>query len=98
MNPKPKKQVRPGYAIFTPTFFQGVMPACYENNYPVAFATEHEAQREIADCQLTRIQEFLDGVRDFHDAITTDEFVRPVIVMQDGSISTENGRVFGKQE
>ena len=74
------------------------MPACYEDDYPVVFATELDAQREIADHQLTRIQQFLDGERDFDDAITTDEFVLPVDVWPDGSITTEDGRVYGKQE
>lgn len=99
MNNQIKQPVRSGYAIFCPTVFQGTMPACYdETNYPVVFPTELEAQREIADNQLTRIQEFLDGERDFDDAITTDEFVLPVYVWPDGSISVESGRSYGKQE
>lgn len=74
------------------------MPACYEEDHPVVFATEVEAQREIADNQLIRIQQFLDGQRDFDDAITTDEFVLPVDVLLDGSITVESGRVYGKQQ
>ena len=75
------------------------MPACYdETDYPVVFGTELEAQREIADTQLTRIQEFLDGHRDYDDAISTDEFVLPVDVLPDGRISIEDGSVFGKIE
>lgn len=99
MNHKTKKPVRTGYAIFRSTFFQGNMPACYdETNYPIAFASELAAQREIANCQLTRIQEFLDGERDFNDAIVTDEFILPVKVEPDGNISTECGRAFGMQK
>lgn len=90
--------IRSGYAIFCPTVFQGTVPACYENDYPAVFATEREAQCEIADHQIIRIQHFLDGERDFDDAITTDEFVLPVDVWSDGSISIEDGSVFGKQE
>ena len=74
------------------------MPACYEDDRPVVFATEQEAQREIADHQLIRIQQFLDAERDFDDALTTDEFVLPVDVWPDGSISIEGGRLYGKQE
>lgn len=75
------------------------MPACYdENDVPVVFATELEAQREIADNQLTRIQQFLNGERDFDDAITTDEFVLPVDVWPDSRISIEDGTFFGKQD
>lgn len=91
--------VRSGFAIFCPTVFQGTMPACYEDDgYPVVFATELEAQREIADNQLIRIQQFLDGERDFDDAIATDEFVLPVDKWPDRSISIESGRRYGKQE
>lgn len=73
------------------------MPACYEGDYPVIFTTELDAQREIADTQLIRIQQFLDGERDFDDAIATDEFVLPVDVWPDGRISIEDGRMYGKQ-
>lgn len=90
--------VRSGYAIFCPTVFQGTMSACYEDDHPVVFATELDAQREIADHQLIRIQQFLNGERDFDDAITTDEFVLPVDVWPGRSITTEDGRVYGKQE
>ena len=90
---------RSGYAIFRDYLFQGPVPACYdETDYPIVFSTEPEAQREIADNQLTRIQEFLDGERDFDDAITTDEFVLPVDVWPDGSVSTEDGSLHGKPE
>ncbi len=98
MKRKPKKPARTGFAIFCPTVFQGTMPACYEGDYPIVFATEREAQCEIVDNQLTRFQQFLDNERDFEDAIDTDEFVLPVDVWADGSISTEGGRRYGKQE
>lgn len=97
MKRKLKQPTRSGYAIFCPTVFQGTMPACYdETDYPVVFPTELEAQREIADTQLIRIQQFLDGERGYDDAITTDEFVLPVDVWPDGSISIEGGRTYGK--
>lgn len=98
MKRNPKRPIGSGYSIFCPTIFQGTMPACYEEDYPVVFATEREAQREIADNQLIRIQQFLDGERDFDDAIATDEFVLPVDLWPDGSISIEGGRRYGKQE
>ncbi len=98
MRKRAHQPIRTGFAIFCPTVFQGTMPACYEGDYPVVFATEREAQLEIADNQLIRIQQFIDRERDYADAITTDEFVLPVSVWSDGSISTENGRKYGKQE
>jgi len=86
-----------GFAIFRDYLFQGPVPACYdETNYPVVFATELEAQREIADHQLTRLRELPDRERDFDDAMTTDEFVLAVHIWPDGSISTENGRKYGE--
>jgi hypothetical protein len=94
-----QQPVLSGYAIFKAYWLQGPTPACYdETDYPVVFATELEAQREIADTQITRIKEFLDGERDFDDAITTDEYVLPVTVWSDGSVSTEDGRKHGKLE
>lgn len=61
----------------------------------MVFTTLLDAQREIADNQLTRIQEFLDGQREFDDAIVTDEFILPVLVTEDGHITTEDRRTFG---
>lgn len=65
---------------------------------PVVFPTELDAQREIADTQLTRIQEFLDGEREFDDAISTEEYILPVDALPGGHIRTHDGRVFGKLE
>jgi hypothetical protein len=95
---KSDRPIRSGYAIFCHTVFQGPMPACYEDCDPVVFATELDAQREIADHQLTRIQQFLNGERNFEDAIQTDEFVLPVDLWADGRISIEDGRLYGEQE
>ena len=46
MTAKRQHLIRTGYAIFCPTVFQGTMPACYEDDYPLAFATELDAQRD----------------------------------------------------
>ena len=61
------------------------------------FPTELEAQREIVDNQMTRLQQFLDGERDFEDAMETEEYVVPVTVHSDGSFTDEDGRRFGSQ-
>jgi len=94
----PSRRALPsGYAIFRDYLFQGPLPACYdETGLPVVFPTETEAQREIADARLTRLQELLHGERDFESAITSDEFVLPVTSLSDGSIATEDGRPFGR--
>ena len=97
MSKKVQHPIRPGYAIFRLYLFQGATPACYdETNHPAVFASELEAQLEIADNQLTRLHELLDGERDFDDAVTIDEFVLPVNVWPDRRVSTRDGRLFGK--
>jgi hypothetical protein len=89
---------RSAYAIFIDTLCQGTVPAWYDGNgLPVVYSTELEAQREIADHQITLLQQFLEGERDFDDAITPDDFILPVTVWPDGTISIEDGREFGKQ-
>lgn len=63
--------VRNGYCIFTRTFFQGSIPTFSDgDDRYVVFETELEAQREIADYAITRVRQFLDGERDFDDAMT----------------------------
>ena len=47
-----------------------------EDKY-IVFATEEEAQREIVDHAMTRLQQFLDGERDYDDAITIEEYLVP---------------------
>ena len=61
------------------------------------FDTELEAQREIVDFMMTRLQEFMDGERDFEDATTLEEYVIMVAVHLDGIITDETGRRFGSQ-
>ncbi len=74
------------------------MPAWYDDsNLPVVYPTELEAQREIADDLMERLRQFLAGERDFDDAITVDDFILPVDVWPDGSISIEDGSTFGKR-
>ena len=63
---------------------------------PVVFPTVTEAQREIADNTITRLQQFLDGERDFDDAITVAEFIRPVTRHPDGIVVDEDGNQFGR--
>jgi hypothetical protein len=91
--------IRSGFGIFMPTLCQGTMPAWYDGDtgLPVVYATELEAQREIADHHLSLIQQFLDGERDFDDAMIVEDFILPIDVWADGRISTEDGRTWGKQ-
>ncbi len=93
-----RQPVRSAYAIFTQTICEGLVPAWYEeSNFPVIYGTQLEAQREIADSIMEHLKQFLKGEREFDDAISVDDFILPVDVWPDGSISTEDGRVFGKR-
>ena len=58
------------------------------------FATELEAQREVADFMMTRLQEFIDGERDFEDATTVEEYIMEVDVCPDGTIIDADGNRF----
>lgn len=93
-----RQPIRSAYAIFTRTICEGLVPAWHdENNLPVVYATELDAQREIADDLMEHLRQFLDGEREFDDAITVDDTILPVDVWPDGSITTEDGQVFGKR-
>lgn len=86
--------LRTGFCICINTFCQGPVPLVSDENGYVVFETELEAQKEIADYQITRLQQFLDGEREFEDAIETEEYVVPVTVHPDGKIVDEDGRCF----
>ena len=77
-----------GFCVFINTLCEGSTPSVRDGGgKPFIFATEVEAQREIADCMMTRLQEFIDGEdRGFDDAITTEEYVVEVEVLPDGSV------------
>lgn len=92
-------ELRNGFCIFIDTFCQGVVPSVSDEDGYIVFATELEAQREIVDHQITRLRQFLDGEREFADAVTVEEFVLPVTVHPDGTIADADGNCFaGKPE
>ena len=51
-----------------------------------------KAELEIVDFLNTRLQQFIDGERDFEDAITVEEYVVRVEVLPDGTVIVENGK------
>ena len=94
---------RRGFCIFINTFFQGPVPSVKESwpnddaNGPeriCVFSTELEAQHEIVDLMMFRLQEFLDGERDFDDVVTLEEYVVEVDVCPDGTIIDADGNKF----
>jgi len=93
-----------GYCIFINTVLEGSVPSVRggrsgdsssTTGNVCVFETELEAQREIVDFMMTRLQEFLDGERDFDDAITVEEYVVEVDVLPDGMILDEDGNCCG---
>ena len=87
--------LRSGFCIYIDTLCQGPVPLVSDDDGYVVFETELEAQKEIADYMMTRLRQFLDGERDFDDAITAEEYVVPVTVHPDGKITDETGGCFG---
>jgi hypothetical protein len=87
---------RSGFCVFMDTFCQGPVPTVSDDNGYIIFATELEAQREIVDNQMTRLQQFLDGEREYEDAITVEEYVVPVTLLSDGTIVDANGHTFSR--
>jgi len=87
--------LRTGFCIYINTFCQGPVPVVSDNEGYCVFATELAAQKEIADYQMTRLQQFLDGEREFEDAREVEEYIVPVTVHPDGKIVDEDGRCFG---
>lgn len=86
--------LRNGYCIYIRTFCQGPVPVVSNDDAYVVFETEVEAQKEIVDYAMTRLQQFLDGERDFDDAMIVDEYVVPVTVHPDDTITDEDGNCF----
>lgn len=84
------------YCIYIHSMGEGRVPLVRdEAGQPYLFKTQLEAQREIADYAITRLNEFLSGEREFDDAIETDEYIEELEVMPDGSIIDDGGKVVG---
>ena len=87
-----------GFTIYINTFCQGPVPVLTDGDEKfIVFETELEAQKEIVDHTMIRLQQFLDGERDYDDAITVEEYVVPVTVHPDGSFTDEAGNCFGPE-
>jgi hypothetical protein len=96
MNGEMVGNARKGFCIFIDTLMQGPVPVVSDGEDKiVVFEDEREAQKEIADHAMIRLQQFLDGERDFEDAMSVEEYVVPVTIHQDGTITDEDGNCFG---
>lgn len=97
MSGESSPQLRDGFCIYIDTLCQGPVPVVSDGERYIVFETELEAQKEIVDNQMTRLQQFLDGEREFEDAIAVEEYVVPVSVHPDGVIVDEDGNCFGPE-
>jgi hypothetical protein len=92
----PNETGRSAFCIYINTFCEGPVPVERgETNFPVVYSTLLEAQKEIAEYTIERLQQFLKGERDFDDAITVEEYIMKVDAFSDGSILDESGSWFG---
>src|SRR5690606_38799618 len=65
-----------GFCIYIDTLFQGPVISAHDGKgYPLVFPSMRDAHLEIVDSAQIRMQQFIDGERDFDDAITIDEYV-----------------------
>jgi hypothetical protein len=84
------------FCIYINTLCEGAVPSVRDGRgKPCVFKTEPEAQREIADNIIIRLQEFIAGEREFEDAMTVEEYIVSVEVYPDGSIVDADGNCFG---
>jgi hypothetical protein len=86
---------RPAFCICIDTLYEGRVPSVRDGEgQPCIFTTLVEAQREIADLTITRLQEFLAGEREFDDAMCVDEYIVEVDILPDGSVIDSEGDDF----
>jgi len=85
-----------GFCIYVDTVCQGAVPVELDDKgNAIVYATVSDAQRVIAEDTMERLRQFLEGERDYEDAMTVEEYVVDVNVFPDGSITDAAGNVFG---
>jgi hypothetical protein len=88
-------QPQKGFCIYIDTICDGPIPIeHYEDGTVVIHATRESAEREIAEDTMERLQQYLDGARDFEDAMFVEEYIVEVDVWPDGSVTDERGLCF----
>lgn len=95
MNSAADIRARTGFCIYRDVAFEGSVPAVRnEVGQAFVFATECEAQQEIAANMVTRLLQFIEGERSFEEALVKDEYIVKVSILPDGSVVTLNGTRF----
>jgi hypothetical protein len=79
--------MRDGFCIYTHTFKAPSEAILDPNGRPVVFHTSREAEVEIVKKAMARMQDFLNEEREFEDAMYVDEYVVPVTLHDDGTIT-----------
>lgn len=88
-------ETQSGYAIFIDTLCEGRVPLWRDgDNKPFFYTTQAEAERDIAEDLIRRLEDFLNGEREFEEAMTVEEYILPVDRLPDGSVVTEDGGHF----
>ena len=64
----------------------------------IVYPNLSDAQRVIAEDTIIRLQQFLNGERDFEDAISVEEYIVEVDVFPDGEITDAAGNIFGASD
>lgn len=78
---------RNGYCIYVSTVCDGPVPVERDDQgNPVTYLTRTDAEKVIAEDVIERLRQFLDGEREFEDALTIEEYVTEVDVLVDGSV------------
>jgi hypothetical protein len=83
------------YTIVAESVVDGLQPTVmvsdgdspFENLF---FPTEREAQMEMADRMIAKLEEFIDGERDFDDAVALDESILELVRRGDGKVFPKN--------
>ena len=79
-----------GYFVMIDTLCEGSVPSVFDDSgAPFLFQSQREAELEIVENMIERLQDFIRGERDFDDAITLEEYVVDVSLFADGSTSSE---------
>ena len=88
-----------GFCIYVDTVCHGAVPIeLNERGKPIVYPTLLDAQRKIVGNTIIRLQQFLEGERDYEDAMSTEEYIVEVDVFQDGSITDASENFFGASD
>lgn len=84
-----------GFCIYVDTVCHGAIPVERDDKgNAIVYATAIDAQRVIAEDTIERLRQFLEGERDYEDAMTVEEYIVEVDVWTDGSITDAAGNIF----